>query len=177
MRRMSRWLAWVVVAALASPAAAQTGDPAGDQTQLDYFAEQTKTPLTYRVEGTRTRNQKIVLLSLAGATVVAGGLAGYFHLESKHASDDVTEKSGEHSGRTYTPEVDARRQEGVDARTRAIAMYVVGGALLATTLVYYIATSPDDEIRAYESSTTGRVAAPFLAPVEGGAIAGKAWSF
>jgi len=156
------------------PAAAQ--DDGGDT--IDYFSEKTKTPLTYRMEGERTRNQKIVLVSLGGAMLLTIGLAVYFHLESDEASDEVTRLSGSHSGLIYTPEVDDRRQDAIDNRNLATGMYVVSGALLASVVVAFIWTSPDDEIHEYGSSSDSRVSTtPYLAPIEGGLMVGKAWIY
>lgn len=175
---MVRLSALVVAAAVAvvgaGPAAAQD-DGAG---RLDYFSEQKKTPLTYRMEGERSKKQRIIILSLAGATLLTTGLAVYFHLESDEASGDVTRLSGDPSNLIYTQEVDDRRQEAIDNRNFATGMYVVSGALLLSTVVAFIVTSPDDELHEYGTSGDSRVStAPYVAPIEGGLMVGKVWAY
>ncbi|RMH41686.1 MAG: hypothetical protein D6689_10355 [Deltaproteobacteria bacterium] len=169
----------VAGALVTAPARAEDAGPAGggDRTSLDYFSEQGQKPLTYWVEPPRTRGQKIVLASLAGATLAAGGLGLYFHLESKRASDEVSRFSGDHSGLVYTDEVDRRRRDALDNRTRAIAMYATGGVLLVGTVAYFIWTSPDPVERSYADDAEEAGRQTWWTPVPGGAVAGASWTF
>lgn len=179
---MVRLPALLVAAAVAAAVAVGGAGPAVAQDDggggVDYFSEQKKTPLTYRMEGERTRKHKIVILSLAGGTLLTAGLAVYFHLQSDEASDDVTQLSGDHSGLIYTQEIDDRRQDAIDNRNLATGMYIVSGAVLVSTVVAFILTTPDDEILEYGSSGDSQVStAPYVAPIEGGLMVGKTWIY
>jgi len=197
MQSMARGVAAAVALTLAGPAFAQVGGTSGaakvggtsgadaqvggtsgaDGDSLDYFAEPTKAPLTYRVDGARSRNQKVVLVSLAGATVLATAVGVYFHMDARDATREVEALSGEHTNRVYTPEVDARRQDAVNSGTAATVFYGLGSALLISTVVAFIVTSPPDEIHEYKSGNDSRISVPYIVPVDGGAMIGKQWTY
>lgn len=158
--------ATATLVALAAPARAQ---------EPDYFANQTPTPLTYRIEGERTGTQKIWLVSLAGGAVLAGGLGLYYNLESRDIADEVGTEAGAGPALVYTPEIDERRRTGERYAMRARVLYGLGGALVIATAVYFVWTSPDDRVIAYGSDDDRPDVT--IAPVRGGAVIGAGWSF
>jgi hypothetical protein len=151
-------------AALISALAVLAAGPAAAD---DYFADAQKEEVAYRIDRSRTNRQRWILGGLAGGTLLFGGLGLYFHLESRDLSDQVSAQGGEHTGRIYTPQVDATREDALSARTLAIAGYSAGGAALLATIVYFIVTDPGEE---YVTLTPG--AAPVVVPISGGAVLG-----
>lgn len=134
MRPMKRLVSAMVVAALLAPAASASAG--------DYFGQDAPShEISYRVDNPRTTRQRIVLGALFGGAALASGIGLAFHLDSRSKSNDVTE-TGELSGRTYDPAVDATRRGALRSRTRAIVAYGIGGALAAAGVVALILTDP-----------------------------------
>lgn len=183
MSRIAQWSGWaryLAVAAVAAGLVAVGSGRAAAQaapSSQDYFTEQKSNRLTYRVEGERTRTAKIALWSMAGATLVTGGLGVVFNLQSRDAANDVRALTGEHTGLVYTRELDQRRQDAETYGTVATVFYAVGGALALGTIVTFIVTSPPDRLEEYKSGADSRVAGPYVVPVDGGAVLGAGWSF
>ena len=133
-----------------------------------------KTPIRTReividVPGTRTQQQKLVLGGLLAAGGIAGVLGVYFHLDSRSAANDVAESV--FNGQTWTPERQARLEDGQASRTRAGVAYGIGGALVIGAIVTLIATEPKSERAVIRPRHAG------VTPIPGGAIAGAGWSF
>jgi hypothetical protein len=133
-----------------------------------------KTPIRPReividVPGTRTRQQKMILGGLLAAGGVAGVLGVYFHLDSRAAANDVSEPV--FNGQTWTPERQARLEDGQASRTRAGIAYGLGGAFVIGAIVALIATEPKSEQAVIRPRHAG------VTPIPGGAIAGAGWSF
>ena len=84
---------------------------------------------------------------------------------------------GDPTNLIYTDELDGRRIDAEDNKSRARVFYVLGSAALITTLVTYIITNPPDELREYGADGDSRVATPYVVPVEGGAMLGGAVRF
>jgi hypothetical protein len=139
----------------------------------DYFGSDDGR-VVYRLDKSRTKQQRLVIAGLAGGAVVFGGIGLLFHLDSRSASDRITEV-GEHSGRTYTPEIDDQRSDALRSRNLAIAGYTIGGALVIASVVALLITEPGAEL-----VTVGNEQQPSpvsIVPLPGGAVVGGTWSF
>jgi len=121
------------------------------------------------VPGVRSTRTKIVLGSLLAAGAI-GGIAGvYFHLGSRSAANDVSETV--FNGQTWTPERQARLEEGDRDKGRAGVAYAIGGAFVVGAIVALIVTEPSSERAVIRPRHAG------ITPVPGGAVAGAGWSF
>jgi hypothetical protein len=120
----------------------------------------------------RSRTNIMWLGGLGGAGVVLGAVGLYFHLDSRSASNDVSEN--QFSGRIWTTE----RQDTYDRANRSAVMagvfYGLGGALVLATAITYMVTEPKAETMTIHPH--GQPTA-LVAPTRGGAIVGGGWSF
>ena len=121
------------------------------------------------IPGERPLTTKIALASLAGASVVAGALGLYFHLDSRSAAGEVSASLP--TGRTWT----VADQEFVDragrSRTRAAIAYGVGGGFAIAAIVGYIVSHPTSEqnvIRPHRAA---------IVPTSDGAVVTGAWTW
>jgi hypothetical protein len=162
------------LAAVLAAAAALAGVPDAAGADGDYFTQTPPDHLTYRVEGERTRGQRIVIGSLLGGTLVGAGVGVLLHRAASSASDDVSARSGDHTSRIYTREIDDRREQAIRYGTGAIVAYGVGAACAAGTVVALIVTAPDSRLVEYRG---GRVDVPVVTPVPGGLVLERSWSF
>jgi hypothetical protein len=117
--------------------------------------------------GERSRNNKLMIGGTFGAAVIVGAIGGYFHLDSRDASNQVS--SSIPTGKPWTP----ARAELVDraesSRSAAIVAYSVGGAIVVGAIVAYIMTEPKSE--------TSVIRTTAIAPTDGGAVVTTGWSF
>jgi hypothetical protein len=153
---LSRLASIVIVASLASRAAADPGSP-----------------IVITTPGERSPQNIAIAASLTGVGLLAGGLGLYFHLDGKSASDDVS--AGVFTGRAWSAERQSRLETAHDDRTYAIVGYSIGGAALIGAIVYYIVTDPPSETTVIQPHTSP--AAPVVMPTQGGALVGGTWSF
>lgn len=121
--------------------------------------------------GERSPANKALLVGLAGAGVLAGGLGLYWHLDSRSAADEVS--ASVFTGEAWTSEDVASVEQAERARTRAAVAYGIGGAFVVGALVALIVTEPAPE----RTVIRPRSATPTVAPTEGGALVGGRWSF
>jgi len=134
----------------------------------DYFSRGEVDRPKRLVPGERTRKEKVLLYSMAGATLAAAGLATGFALHSRSKANDVS-TTGTHTGLIYTQSREDTRDSSVQSRGIASATFAVSGALLVTTTVLFVATHPDP--------VEAQSAAASIAPTRGGALVTSAWSF
>ena len=164
-------LAALAVAAAPSAAHAQ-----------DYFGgDAPPEEITYRTDKPRTRNQRILLVSLFGGAAVFGGAGLAFHLDSRSKSDAVS-AVGDHTGRVYTDELDATRRGALRSRTLAIVGYGAGAACLTAAVIAFFVTEPDTEVvtmgKDKNKPPTPTPTVPMsVTPLPGGALVGTAWTF
>jgi hypothetical protein len=133
-----------------------------------------KTPIRPReivvdIPGVRPTQTKLMLYSLAAATVIAGGVGLYYHLDSRDAANSVSRQVFE--GETWTADRQALFEQGERSRGRAAIWYTAGGLFLTGTVVALIVTEPKSERQVIRPRHAG------IAPTPGGAIAGAGWSF
>ncbi len=124
------------------------------------------------IPGERSAENKLLLGSLAGASLIAGALGAYFHLDSRSASDDVS--ASKFTGHAWTTDDQDLVDRADRSRSRAIVGYSVGGALLIGAAVAFIVTEPKAETTVIRPHGRG---SPSVAPTEGGAVLGGMWSF
>jgi hypothetical protein len=162
--------ALVCTAAIARPTAAQ-----------DYFTAKPE-ELHFRIERERTRTQRIVVVSLLGGAAVFAGIGALFSLDYRDKADSI-EATGSHTGRIYTAEIDAKRDDALMARDLSIASFGLGGGLLVAAAVYYVITDPGTQAVRYGPngeivpvSSVSRDATEIV-PVAGGVVVGRRWSF
>ncbi|MDB4960378.1 MAG: hypothetical protein JWP01_377 [Myxococcales bacterium] len=127
--------------------------------------------ISFESKGERSTTTRILLGSLLGAGVIAGGLGVYWHLDSKSASDDVGAVT--FTGKAWTAEDVALVDQADRSRTRAAVAYGIGGALVLGAIIAFIATDPPTETVVI----TPRRGTPTLTPTDGGATLGGTWSF
>jgi hypothetical protein len=142
--------------------------------QENYEKPALKTPIRPReivieVPGMRTKQTRIVLGSLLAAGTIGGLVGVYFHLGSRSAANDVSQ--GVFNGRTWTPDRQARFDEGERDKTRAGIAYAIGGAFVIGAIATLIATDPKSQREVIRPRHAG------IVPVPGGAVAGAGWSF
>lgn len=148
--------AGALVAALALPARAD-----------DYFSQEEE--ITFEIDRSRSRGERITVASLLGGAVVAGGVGVLFTLDAADKADEVS-ATGKHSGLVYTPEREETRRDAIRSRRFAIAGYAVGGGLLVAGITAFILTDPGTETMLVSSRTA-------LVPTDGGFFAARSWSF
>jgi hypothetical protein len=134
-------------------------------------ADEALRPITIVAPGERSTNNKLALVGIAGAGLVAGAVGLYFHLDSQSASDDVG--TDVFTGTAWSPAHQDLVDRADGSRTAAIAMYSVGGAFLVGAIAYWIVTDPGDETIVIQP----RTAQPTIVPTPGGAVVGGTWSF
>lgn len=156
----------VVAAGVVAPAAARA-----DQT--DYFGEDAPSDeITFQVEQSRTRKQRILVGGLFGGALAFGGIGLLFHLDSDEKSDSIS-AVGKFTGRTYDREVEDTRIDALRSRRLAITGYTFGGAMLIGTAVALFLTKPDSEV-----VTVGDGGESVsVAPMRGGFAVSKGWRF
>lgn len=147
----------------------------------DYFGQDAPDEhVSFQVDKSRTKKQKIVIASLLGGTALFGGIGLLFHLDSRSASDEVG-AVGTHTGLTYTPDLDDTRDRAYSSRTFAIVGYGIGGAFAIATVVALIMTQPGSERytvgQEEEKKVPPVVSRVTVAPTDGGAFVGGTWSF
>lgn len=163
-------IAVVVLSMVAAPLAAQADD-------TDYFGkDRPKDELTYRVDRSRTKKQRVVIASLLGGSLVFAGLGLYFHLDSRDKADELS-AAGSHTGQVWTQEREDTRNSGRTSGRLAIGGYVLGGALMIAAGVALVMTQPGSELVKVDDSATKPAVPVSIAPVRGGAIVGKGWVF
>lgn len=113
----------------------------------------------------------MIAAALVGTGLVATAVGVYFHLDSRSAADEV---SADHlTGRAWTHVLADAQDRAERSGTRAIASYVVGGALVTSAVVYLWATKADTT----EVTIAPRRAAPVVAPTSSGLMIGGTWTF
>ena len=147
--------------------------------QQDYFQQGKSDTLTFHVDRERSTQQRILIASLFGGSVLFGGVGLLFHIDSKNKSDDVSTDAGRHTGRVYTEELDDTRRAALRSRNFAIGSYAVGGGLLIGTFIAYLLTDPGQEVVhvGTEADAGAAGARVLLEPTDGGALVGGAWRF
>ena len=128
--------------------------------------------IVIEIPGERSKENKILLASIAGSGVILGLLGAYWHLDSRSASDDVTADS--FTGRAWTEEDQALFDRADRSRSRAIVAYSAGGVLLLGAAVLYMLTEPKSETAVIRPHGRG---SPSVSVTEGGAMLGGTWSF
>lgn len=142
--------------------------------QQDYFQSGSSDAFTFVVDRERTTEQRVLIASLFGGSVLFGAIGVVFHIDSKNKSDEVSTDSGRHSGRIYTEDLEDTRQAAVRSRNLTIASYALGGGFLVGTFIAYLLTDPGEETVHVGTEAAARLR---VEPTDGGALVGGAWSF
>ena len=146
--------------------------PMATQADNGYFSKGEK-QLVFEEEGERTRTEKITLLSLGGATILAGAVGTYYLLDSQTLSDEIS-ASGMHTLKTWDQDLEDTRLDALRSSKIATVALGMSGAFAAATIVAYIITQPDTEV-GYQDWQTKNV--PSIAPTRGGLVMSQGWSF
>jgi hypothetical protein len=169
MRAMVRPLAALTAVALTLGGAGRA------RAQDTYFQSGSSDSFTFKVDRERTTQQRVLIASLFGGTVLFGAIGVAFHIDSKNKSDEVSTTSGHLSGRIYTHELEDTRQAAVRSRNLTIASYAIGGGFLVGTFIAYLLTDPGQEtVHVGTEAATARLR---IEPTDGGALVGGVWSF
>jgi hypothetical protein len=110
------------------------------------------------------------LASIAGAGVVLAGVGVYYNLDSRDAAEAVSPRMA--TGAAWTAARQADYDRAHDSGVKAGIFYGLGGAALITATVMFIVTAPGSETTVIHPHYT-----PMVAPTQGGAVLGGAWSF
>jgi hypothetical protein len=148
-----------------------TAPSSTEHTQQEHEGQILRTPIRPReividVPGLRSRNEKLLLGALLGATAIAGGIGLYFHLDSRTAADAVS--ASRPTGEAWTEGDTDLVDRAARSRTRAAIGYAIGGAFAIGGIVALIVTSPKPE---------RNVIRPHFAIGEHGGSIGGAWAW
>jgi hypothetical protein len=152
-----------------TPGTEEAPPPPRSEAPIIYKAPIRPREIVVDVPGVRSTQTRLILGTLAAATVIVGGIGLYFHVESRDAANEVSRSVFD--GETWTQARQDRLEEGERARSRAIVSYTFGGLLLTGTVVALILSEPRSERHVIRPRHAG------VAPIPGGAIAGAGWSF
>lgn len=133
-----------------------------------------KGDIVVETPGERSLDNELVVGGVAGAGVIVSALGVYFHLDGRSAADKVSADS--YTGKAWTTDKNALVDRADRDRTRAIACYSVGGALLVGAIVAWIITEPKSSTTVIHPHGLGSPSAS-LSPTDGGALVGGTWSF
>ena len=136
--------------------------------------------ITITTPGERTTKNIELLGGMAVGAAVLLGLGAYFNLDSQSAANAASANVGvdlnnnvTSSGRVWTADDLSNYDRAHDSAIKAGIFYGVGGALLVGTIVTLIVTVPKSETTIIHPHN----AMPTVAPTQGGALFGGAWSF
>lgn len=136
-----------------------------------YFSDGNK-QLTFMEEGNRSSGEQRVLYALVGATLLSGAVSGFYLLDSSSQSDKVSTSGYEHTGKTWSLELEAIQEDALRSRRIAqISIGVTSGFLLAG-IVAYIVTEPEQEAGYQDWQSRS-----FATPTKDGLVVGQGWIF
>jgi hypothetical protein len=122
----------------------------------------------------RSKDARLWIGVLAGASVAFGAVGVYFHLDSRDVADELS--THKFSAKTWTPELQDTYDRGHDAKTIATISYSIAGACVIATVVALIVTEPaQQEMRIHPH--LGGAESTIVAPIPGGAFVSQGWSF
>ena len=162
----------VVGIQIAAIAAASAIPARADDT--DYFGDgsiATAAPIAYRAPRHRTRDQKIVIGSLALGGVVVAGIGAHFNLDARAAAARVSADSP--PGRAWSAADQDDLDRAASSSTWAITGYAVGGGLLIGALIALWRTDPGSDLATVEPPGPAAV----VVPTSTGGVAGARWTF
>jgi hypothetical protein len=140
--------------------------------QGDYFDRKPeKTEVKYRVANPRSTNNRIVLASLAGTSLVSFAAGILFHSSRNSSADKV--EADNFTGETWTSGKRAAYDKSRRHGRYAVASYAVGSALVIATITYYLFSDPGERI-----VTEGEAGpSPFVIPTSSSLAGGVQWTF
>jgi hypothetical protein len=136
----------------------------------EYFSDGKK-QLAFNEEGERSKDQKVVLFSLAGAAVVTGALGAYFARDSQKLSDEVSATQF-HTGVAWSKAHQDTYDDALTSRKVALVTLGISASFVLGTIVTYVITEPDEKVGYQDWQTRLRAN-----PVEGGFVVGQGWTF
>lgn len=156
----------------ARPREAPQAPHAGDATDGPLYSPRmgaSNKDIVIETPGERSSQNIAVLTSLASAALATGLFGLYFHLKGKDAADDVSQSS--FTGRTWSPMYQDDVDRAAKDRKLTIGFYSAGGALLVAAIVGLIVTEPKSSTTIIHPHTA------VIAPVPGGAVVARGWTF
>ncbi|CAN5176717.1 hypothetical protein BH11MYX1_BH11MYX1_04290 [soil metagenome] len=129
-----------------------------------------KRAIVITIDRDREGKNIALLASIAGAGAILAGVGVYYNLDSKDAADAVSPTMA--TGAAWTAARQADYDRAHDSGVKAGIFYALGGAALITATVMFIVTAPGSETTVIHPHYT-----PTVAPTQGGAVLGGAWSF
>lgn len=126
--------------------------------------------------GSRSSDEKTVLLSLLGATLAVGTVGSYYALDARSLSDKVSE-SRDHTNLAWSPQRDGIYNDA--DRSAQIAQITLGisGALFASAIAVYVITSPDSVETSREMRARLQSIPTLSIPKDGGFLVRQRWSY
>jgi len=123
-------------------------------------------PIVVATPGERSSHNLQFVAGLTGVGLVLTGLGAFYNLDSRSASNAVTAVTP--TGQPWTAGDQADYDEAHRLARDAAIYYTLGGIVLVSALVTWIATAPDDQYVTVQ---------PTIAPAPGGAVLGGSWRF
>ena len=144
----------------------------------DYFGEDApEDQITFRKYKERSNRQRLIIGALFGGAALFGGVGLYFNFDARSKSDEVS-VVGNHTGLTYTQDLEDTRTGALRSRNVAIASYSVGGLFLIGAIVAFYLTDPGSEVVSVgDEEPPGPTVPVTVAPIPGGAVVGGTWRF
>ena len=139
-----------------------------------YFAAPRGKPIVIISHPDRSTRNVATLAVLGGSGAIVTAIGLVFHLRANNARDEVA--ADRYTGEVWTPERQATYDRAHSSSIVAGALYGVGGALLLSTAILYIATDPKPEYITINPHVSPKPSA-MVAPTRGGAMVGGTWSF
>jgi hypothetical protein len=139
-----------------------------------YFSAPRGKPIVIVSHPDRSTANLTALVALGGSGAIATAIGLVFHLRSNNARDEVA--SDRFTGEVWTADRQAAYDRAHSSSIVAGALYGIGGALLLSTAIVYIATDPEPEYITINPHVSPKPTAT-VAPTRGGAMVGGTWSF
>ena len=127
-------------------------------------------PIVVTTPGERSSHNLQFIAGLTGVGLVLTGLGAFYNLDSRSESNRLTAEAP--TGQPWTAGDQAEYDDAHRLARDAVICYSLGGLVLISALVSWIATAPDDQY-----VTVQPHAQPTLTPTPGGALLGGSWRF
>lgn len=166
--RRARAIAALIVLSASAPALADIPLPPVVTANPDVVAADH--PIVITKPGHRSSYNKQFIGGMAGLGIALAGFGLFYHLDSRQTANSISAQGP--TGQPWTAADQGQEDYSHQLRSRAIAFYSVGGAVLVGAVLAWIFTEPQEEQIVIRPRVT-----PTIAPTPGGAVLGGTWSF
>ncbi len=127
-------------------------------------------------KGSRSSQERTVIVSLLGASAVVAALGTYYALDAKSLSDQVS-ASQDHTNLAWSPRRDSIYSDSDRSAKIAQVTFGISGALFLGLIATYIITSPDDLVSARELQSKLQSLPSISVSQEGGMLVRQSWAY